>query len=106
MRNTYSGEFKAEITIKHEINRIYTEDPYMGSRSITAILNRKEFNISRPTVKKHMREMGISAISLGPNLSRRNREHKVYPYLLRGVTASHPNHIWGTDITYSAPVEA
>jgi putative transposase len=89
-----------EITIKHEIDRIYTDDPYMGSRPITAILNRKGFSISRPTVQKYMREMGISAISPGPNLSRRNHEHKIYPYLLRGVTASHPNHIWGTDITY------
>ncbi len=90
-----------EIAIKHEIDRIYTNDPYMGSRPITVILNRdKGFSVSRPTVQKYMREMGIAAISPGPNLSRRNHEHKVYPYLLRGVTASHPNHIWGTDITY------
>jgi len=89
-----------EIAIKHEIDRIYTEDPYMGSRPITAILNREGFSISRPTVQKYMREMGISAIRPGPNLSRRNHEHKVYPYLLRGVKASFPNHIWGTDITY------
>lgn len=90
-----------EIAIKNEIDRIYTDDPYMGSRPITVILNRdKGFNVSRPTVQKYMREMGIAAISPRPNLSRRNHEHKVYPYLLRGVTASHPNHIWGTDITY------
>lgn len=38
--------------------------------------------------------------TLGPNLSIRNHEHKVFPYLLRNVTAAHPNHIWGTDITY------
>ena len=49
---------------------------------------------------KYMHDMGISAICSGPNLSRRNHEHKVYPYLLRGVTAAIPNHIWGTDITY------
>lgn len=89
-----------EIAIKHEIDRIYTQDPYMGSRPITAILNRNGFKISRPTVQKYMREMGISAIRPGPNLSRRNHEHKIYPYLLRDITADHPNHIWGTDITY------
>jgi putative transposase len=80
-----------EIAIKHEIDRIYTDDPYMDSRPITAILNRRGFKISRPTEQKYMREMGIAAIRPGPNLSRRNYEHKIYPYLLRDVTASHPD---------------
>jgi len=47
-----------------------------------------------------MREMGIEAIYQKPNLSVNAMPHPVYPYLLQGVTASHPNHIWGTDITY------
>ena len=89
-----------EIAIKHEIDHIYTDDPYMGSRPITAILNRTGFPISRPTVQKYMREMGITAIYPKPNLSKRNPEHTIFPYLLRGVKASFPNHVWGTDITY------
>ncbi len=89
-----------EIEVKHKIEMIYTENPYMGSRPITAILNREDVSISRPTVVRYMQEMGIQAIRPGPNLSKRNQEHKIYPYLIRGVTASHPNHIWGTDITY------
>jgi hypothetical protein len=32
-------------------------------------------------------------------LSRRNQEHRVYPYLLRQVTAAYPNHVWGCDLT-------
>jgi putative transposase len=47
-----------------------------------------------------MREMGIAGISPGPNLSGRNPEHRIYPYLLRGVTAAYPNHVWSIDITY------
>ena len=89
-----------EIIIKHEIDRIYTEDPYMGSRPITAILNRSDSYVSRPTVQKYMRQMGIAAIYPKPNLSKRNHEHKIYPYLLRGVQASSANHVWGTDITF------
>lgn len=89
-----------EVEIKHAIDRIYNDDPYFGSRTITTILRRQGFEISRPTVQKHMREMGLVAIHPGPNLSRRNHEHKIYPYLLRNITASHPNHIWGTDITF------
>lgn len=49
-----------------------------------------------------MREMGIQAIYPGPNLSKRNKVHHVYPYLLRNVKPSYPNHIWGIDITYIA----
>jgi putative transposase len=47
-----------------------------------------------------MREMGIAGIAPGPNLSKRCIAHQVYPYLLHDVTAQHPNHIWGCDITY------
>jgi putative transposase len=47
-----------------------------------------------------MREMGLAAIFPDPNLSKRNREHKVYPYLLRGIKAERLNHIWGIDMTY------
>jgi len=47
-----------------------------------------------------MREMGIAGIAPGPNLSKRLTEHRVYPYLLRNLTAQRPNHMWGCDITY------
>ncbi len=62
-------------------------------------LQQEHRSISRQTVQQYMREMGIAAIYPGPNLSRRNQQHAVYPYLLRHVSASYPNHIWGIDIT-------
>ena len=91
----------AEITIKHAIDEIYTQYPFYGSRRITVELreNRK-LVVARETVQRYMCEMGITAIYPGPNLSRHNPEHKVYPYLLRNVTAAYPNHVWGIDITY------
>ncbi len=89
-----------ELILKHEIDRIYTEDPYFGSRTITTVLNREGYQTSRSKVKRYMRQMGLMAIHPGPKLSTRNPEHKVYPYLLRNVDAAYPNHIWGTDITY------
>ena len=89
-----------EIALKHRIDEIYTEHPYYGSRRITAQLRREGFTVNRKAVQRHMREMGICGICPGPNLSKRNSEHRVYPYLLRGVTIDHPNHVWGIDITY------
>lgn len=88
------------VTIRNEIDKIYTRSPAFGSRRITVILNNNGIGISRPTVQNHMREMGIHGIFPKKNLSKKNPEHKIYPYLLRNVTASYPNHIWGTDITY------
>jgi len=89
-----------EVFIKHRIDGIYTLHPYYGSRRITAELRRQNVPVNRKRIQHYMKEMGIAGICPGPNLSKRNTEHRVYPYLLRGVTASHPNHVWGIDITY------
>ena len=90
----------AEIAIKHRIDELYTAHPFYGSRKITAVLNRTEVVINRKCVQRHMREMGIAGICPGPNLSKRNLQHRIYPYLLRNLVASYPNHVWGVDITY------
>lgn len=89
-----------EVVIKHRIDEIYTEFPFYGSRRITVQLRREGQEINRKTVQRHMREMGIRGIAPGPNLSKRHQAHAIYPYLLRNVRASCPNHIWGIDITY------
>jgi putative transposase len=89
-----------EVFIKHRIDEIYTCWPFYGSRRITVVLNQERNVVSRPTVQRYMREMGISGIAPGPNTSKPAPEHKIYPYLLRHVSASYPNHVWGIDITY------
>jgi putative transposase len=88
-----------ELAIKRRIDEIYTACPFYGSRKI-AFLLRPEFGVSRPTVQAYMREMGIFGLVPAPNTSKSAPEHQIYPYLLRNVTAEHPNHIWGIDITY------
>lgn len=93
------GPSPKEIATKHRIDEIYTHWPFYGSRRITAVL-RKEMVISRKTVQKHMREMGLEALGPRPNLSKPHPQYKIYPYLLRNITADHSNHVWGIDITY------
>jgi putative transposase len=88
-----------ELAIKRRIDEVYTAYPFYGSRKITFELQ-KEMTINRKTVQRHMREMGLAAIVPGPHTSQPATEHRVFPYLLRHVTASYPNHIWGIDITY------
>jgi len=88
------------LMIRNKIDELYTKWPYLGSRRIAAMLNRQDICIGRGSVQYHMREMGISGICPGPNLSKRGYNHKLYPYLLRNLAAARPNHIFGVDITY------
>lgn len=88
-----------EIAIKHRLDELYTEFPYYGSRKMTVLL-RPTWSINRKRVQRYLREMGLMAIYPGPNTSQPAPGHKIYPYLLRHLKASAPNHIWGIDITY------
>nr|WP_198925500.1 IS3 family transposase [Dictyobacter vulcani] len=89
-----------EVAFKRRIDEIFTECPFYGYRKIAAQLHREGRAINEKTVAKYMREMGIMAIYPGPNLSKRAHQAGIYPYLLRNITASAPNHIWGIDITF------
>ena len=89
-----------EIKLKHRIDEIFTAYPFYGSRRITAQLRREGCPINRKRVQRCMGEMGLVAVYPGPNLSQPTPGHQIYPYLLRNVTASYPDHIWGIDITY------
>lgn len=89
-----------EVSLKHRIDELYTLRPFYGSRRITASLRREGWCLNRKAVQRHMREMGIAGIHPGPNLSKRRNDHKVYPYLLRGLAITEPNQVWGIDITY------
>jgi putative transposase len=90
-----------ELELRQRIDRLNTDFPYYGSRKIAAVLGEECFPVSRKRVQRLMAEMGLlSVYPRRQNLSKANPAHKKYPYLLRGVTAAYPNHIWGTDITY------
>lgn len=82
------------------IDEQHTSTPFYGSRRLTAYLNGKGHEINRKRVQRLMRLMRIEAVYPKPKLSRRLENHKIYPYLLRGVNIERPDHVWSTDITY------
>ena len=82
------------------IDRQFMETPYYGSRKMTAWLRRAGHVVNRKRVRRLMRQMGLQVIWQKPNTSKPNPEHKVYPYLLRGLKIDRPNQVWATDITY------
>ncbi len=79
----------------NRIDEVYTAHPFYGSRRMA-----KEVGVNRKQAQRLMREMGYEALYPKPNLSKPDKQHMFYPYLLKGVVAGYPNHIWGTDITY------
>lgn len=85
------------------VDAIYTERPYYGSRRMQDELwDRYEIDIGRARIRTVMQLLGLEAVYPKPNTSKpgTGAGHTIYPYLLRGIKAKHPNHIWGTDITY------
>jgi putative transposase len=91
----------ATLAALSALDEIHTEIPYYGQRRLVQELA-KEYGIyaGRDAVRTLMRILRIEAIYPKPNTSEPHPGHTIYPYLLRGVAAQHPNHIWGTDITY------
>ena len=82
------------------IDEQHTRTPFYGSRRLTVILKMKGHVVNRKRVQRLMKLMRIEAIYPKPKLSRRDKSHKIYPYLLKGVKIERPDHVWSTDITY------
>ena len=82
------------------IDEEYTRHPFYGSRKMVIFLKNTGYRVNRKRVQHLMQKMGLSGIAPGPNTSRSHPEHKIYPYLLRGVLVVRPNQVWSTDITY------
>jgi putative transposase len=89
-----------DLDLMRQIDQQYLEHPSFGSRSMRRFLERKGNIINRKRVQRLMRQMGIEAIYPKPRTSIPNPEHKVYPYLLRGMDIAIPNKVWAADITY------
>jgi putative transposase len=82
------------------IDEEYTRHPFFGSRRMQVYLRLLGHQINRKRVQRLMKVLGLEGMAPGPNTSKAHPQHKVYPYLLRGLDIVRPNHVWSTDITY------
>ena len=89
-----------DLAVMRQLDERYLASPFYGSRRMVAVLRRDGWAVNRKRVRRLMRVMGLEAIYQKPNTSRRHPEHKVYPYLLRGLAIDRPNQVWCADITY------
>jgi len=89
-----------EILVKHRLDGWYTHRPCLGSRKLVHLLAQDGLTGGRHTIRRYREEIGLSTLFAKPNLSRPSRqEHRVYPYLLRGLPIERPDQVWGVDIT-------
>ena len=76
----------ADLAIMRRIDELHLDYPFAGSRMLRDLLRGEGIAIGRERVTTMMRRMGIEAIYRRPHTSKPADGHKVYPYLLRGVT--------------------
>jgi putative transposase len=89
-----------ELMLLRLIDAQYTRRPCYGTRRMVVYLSTQGHTVNRKRVQRRMRLLGLAGMAPGPATSKPHPEHKVYPYLLRGVAITRPNQVWSTDITY------
>lgn len=95
-----TGESALNLEIMNQVDEIFTAHPFYGARKITDRLQHRGYCVNKKRISRLMAKMGLEAIYPKPNLSKRNPEHRIYPYLLRNLTIDRVNQVWSTDITY------
>ena len=93
-------EKKDDLELMKKLDEMHLQRPFYGSRRLTDWLQLLDYAIGRKKVQRLMREMGLCALYPKRNLSKRNQAHKVYPYLLKGLTINRPNQVWASDVTF------
>jgi putative transposase len=88
------------LALMRQTDEIFMQYPFCGARRIKQLLCRRGYRVSRNRIRRLMKLMGLEAIYRKPKTSKPAPEHKVYPYLLRGLEIDRPNQVWATDVTY------
>ena len=89
-----------DLELMRQIDEIHLQYPFYGSRKIRNELWARGYDIGRDKVRHLMRRTVIEALYIKPRLSIGHPSHPIYPYLLRGLEITRPNHVWAADITY------
>ena len=91
---------ESELNLLKLLDEEYTRHPFYGSRRMKVFLANCGYTINRKRIQRLMQQLGLVGMAPGPNTSKPHPQHKIYPYLLRGVDIIRPNQVWSTDITY------
>lgn len=90
----------ADLMLMRRIDELHLNYPFAGSRMLRDMLSQQGLEVGRRHVRTLMRRMAIETLYRKPNTSKPAPGHKIYPYLLRGLSVTRPNQVWSMDITY------
>jgi len=82
------------LVLMRRLDELLLQYPFAGARMSQDLLRQEGHAIWRRQVVTLMRRMGIMAIYRKPRISQRHPAHRIYPYLLRQLTITRPNHVW------------
>lgn len=82
------------------VDEVYTKYPFFGARQMSSYLKRQGLEVGRKRIGKAYKILGLESLSPKPKLSIPNKEHLIYPYLLRDIEVTHCDQVWSTDITF------
>jgi putative transposase len=94
------GESAMNLVLMRLIDEQFLETPYYGARQMARYLRRRGYWVSRKRARRLMQKMGLTAIYQKPRTSKPHPQHKIYPYLLKGMDITHSNEVWCADVTY------
>lgn len=94
------SESDENLALMRLLDEQYTRTPCYGVLRMVAYLRSLGHEVNPKRVRRLLRTMGLEAVYQKPNTSRPNPEHKIYPYLLRGLPIDRCDQVWSTDITY------
>lgn len=94
------GETELNLRLMRLIDEQFLETPFYGVRQMTWHLCAQGHVVNKKRVRRLMRLMGLMPIYQRPKTSPKAKDHKTYPYLLRGLAVEQPNHVWSADVTY------
>lgn len=94
------GESPLNLKLMRLLDEQFLQTPYYGARQMARCLRRQGYWVNRKRVRRLMQKMGLMAIYQKPDTSKPHPEHKIYPYLLRGLDIMESNQVWCADITY------
>lgn len=89
-----------DLGLMKRIDQLHMDYPFAGSRMLRDLLRQESHRVGRDHVATLMHKMGVYALYRHRNTSKPHPEHRVYPYLLKGLSIDRPNQVWACDITY------
>jgi putative transposase len=100
----YQKKNESDLNLKlmRLMDEHYLKQPDKGARRMHTWLTKDMgYQVSKNRIERlYYRVMGLRSLLPGRYTSKRNKQHKVYPYLLRDLKIDRVNQVWETDITY------